>query len=120
MSKRFLCVNRGEIMNKLETELSKWKQNEISVHKQQNRDTDLTMLQLGDVTLHKRPKTIDGYVSPFVLQLHGSGRNITSETTSAPLPYETYEITLEENFKANFQENKITIESDDVHYTITK
>ncbi|HHY74395.1 MAG TPA: hypothetical protein GX497_14455 [Bacillus bacterium] len=90
----------------------------VHITKEVNRDIDETALTLSGANLHERPKTIDGYVSPYVLQLHGKGRIGTDNAQYREIPYETYEIPLTNKLHTHVQPNHISIKTEDGTYTI--
>ncbi len=91
----------------------------IHITKEVNRDTDKTTMTLSRANLHERPPTIDGYVSPYVLQIHGKGRIGTSSAQYEQIPYETYEIPLTNKLHTHVQPNHISIKTEDGTYTIS-
>lgn len=100
-----------EKLNKLQGKL-------IHITKDQNRDIDQTTMTLSRADFHERKPTIDNYVAPFVLQLHGKGKVGTTHAQYEQIPFETYEIPLSEQHKTKIQENQISIITEDINYTI--
>lgn len=111
--------NPSEDDFQLQDTLNKLNGKLIHITKEVNRDTDETSLTLSGATLHKRTSTIDGYVSPYVLQLHGKGKINTTHAQYEQIPYETYEIPLSNKLHTHIQPNHISIKTDDGTYTIT-
>ncbi|WP_017754216.1 hypothetical protein [Calidifontibacillus oryziterrae] len=102
----------------LQDRLNKLSGKLIHITKNQNRDLDDTMMTLSGVNFHERPDTIDGYVAPFVLQLHGKGQISTSHAQHEQIPYETYEIPLAGQHEMTLLDNEIIIHTDDSNYSI--
>lgn len=91
----------------------------IHITKEVNHDIDKTTMTLSGAALHERPATIDGYVSPYVLQLHGKGKINTTHAQYEELPYEIYEIPLSNKLHTHVQPNHISIKTNEGSYTIT-
>lgn len=113
-----MSKNPSEADLQLQDTLNSWNGKLIHITKQQNRDIDETTMTLSGVNFHERQPTIDGYVSPFVLQLHGKGRMATDHAQYEKIPYETFEIPLTEQHQINLQKNQIQIQTTDRNYTI--
>lgn len=111
-------MNPTEKDIELQDTLNRWTGKLIHITKNQNRDQDETTMTLSGATFHERPRTIDGYVSPFVLQLHGKGRISTEHAQFEQIPYETYEIPLSNQHLATFGSDEIIIKTEDSSYTI--
>lgn len=102
----------------LQETLNKLNGKVVHITKEVNRDIDETTMTLSGATLHERPPTIDGYVSPYVLQLHGKGRTATDHAQFQQVPNETYEIPLINKLHTHVQPNHISIKTNDGTYTI--
>jgi hypothetical protein len=99
--------------------LSEWKNKNISIRKEQNRDVDMTTMTLEDAKFHQRQGTIDDYVSPLTIQLHGTGSVKTDNGDHQPLPYFTFEIPVDDNYKLEMGQDSVRIETVDEKYTIS-
>lgn len=100
--------------------LTGWENNEITITKEQNRDIDITKMKLNSAAFHERHPTIDGYVAPFVLQLHGSGSVMTDNNNYEPLPYLTFDIPMDEEYQSHISNEQLHIQTEDSKYTISR
>ena len=103
---------------KVKNILNNWREEELLITKKQNRDTDHATIKLGTAAFHQRSPSIDGYVSPFVLQLHGKGNVQINESQKEPIPYLTYDIPLDGSYKVDYGNGQLTIKTDEQTFTI--
>ncbi|WP_102347537.1 hypothetical protein [Bacillus sp. Marseille-P3661] len=102
----------------LQETLNQWAGKLIHISKHENRDIDETSMTLSSAKFHERPPTIDNYVAPYVLQLHGKGKIETDHHQYEQIPNETYEIPLSNQHEMTINNEQIIIKTEDRSYTI--
>ncbi|TCP28970.1 hypothetical protein EV207_1133 [Scopulibacillus darangshiensis] len=107
-----------EYIQMIKQSLSKWGEERILVIKEENGDTDQTMLNLERVDIGAEFDPIDDYGSDQSLQLVGRGQTLF-ENHQAALPYQSYDIPIENIYDVSVNQKRITIQTDRGMYTIT-
>lgn len=104
-------------IQKAKETINHWVGQDVLLIKEEDGDVDETIISLNDVTFVERKPTIDGYVLPRALQLHGSGY-VVLEDRNAPLPNDAYDIPLSEDLHIHTDEGALLIETSRASYTI--
>lgn len=96
--------------------LSKWGGQRIIITKEENGDVDQTMLDLEQVELEET-SPLDDYRADHSIQLIGKGQTVF-EDHQEPLPYQTFDIPVENITNISVDQGRIIIRSDRGIYTI--
>ena len=104
-------------VNTLKGFLDKWVNHQIMITKEED-GVDRTLMSVHDVKIVERPESIDGYVAPLVVQLHGEGYVIEGNR-KVPLPGDRYDIALSDKSDVEMADKFCTIQTERASYTFT-
>ncbi|WP_047151061.1 hypothetical protein [Aneurinibacillus tyrosinisolvens] len=111
---------RKQEVSQLKDALDAWCGQTLLITKEEDGDTDSTILQLDEVVVKEREETVDDYIPSRSLLLKGNG-SVRSETAvAAPLPYESYEIPIEEIYESELGAADVQIVTDRARYRIVR
>lgn len=98
--------------------IDQWAGRDILLTKEEDGDIDQTVMTLENASIVERKESIDDYVSPTALQLHGEGYVIFDGERQAPLPNNAYDIPLTDNVHMHAGENTLFIETERAKYSV--
>lgn len=104
-------------INAIQQSLSSWGGQRILITKEENGDLDQTILNLERVEMDEN-HFIDDYTPDHSIQLVGNGQTVF-EHGNMPLPYQSYDIPIENIYKVSADQGRILIRTDRGTYTIT-
>ncbi|MDD9265408.1 hypothetical protein ACFPES_00020 [Paenibacillus sp. GCM10023248] len=90
----------------------------ILIKKEEQNDIDQVEIALQDVGLMSHSDSIDDYLSPQAILLHGSGFIFQLDDDKQPLPGDSFEIPLNGNFHGYQDENGMEINTEAASYSI--
>lgn len=104
-------------MQEVKDMIRPWMDQHVLLTKHEDGDIDKTVLKLKAITIVEREPSIDDYVSPQALQLHGNGFVLFKDRRT-PLPYERYDIPLTDQLHVHRREGALHIVTERAQYTI--
>ncbi|QHT48463.1 hypothetical protein M662_18890 [Bacillus sp. SB49] len=107
-------------MENFHQHLQTWIGTDICITKHELRDQDAVSMQLHDVSYSVNPMSIDGYMGPYTLYLHGKGYVSTDMQGTEPLPTPYYEIPLEETTHYEWNDDRFFLKTARGDYTIAR
>lgn len=97
--------------------INQWAGQDVLLIKEEDGDVDKTVISLKDVTFSQRGATIDDYVSPDTLQLHGEGY-VLLEDQNVPLPNDSFDIALSDDMAIRSENGTLEIRTDRAAFTV--
>ncbi|WP_139488722.1 hypothetical protein [Brevibacillus dissolubilis] len=107
-------------IEQLQQTLTQWEGSQVLIEKDEVNDRDRVTINLQQSIIHDRARSIDDYVSSLSIQLQGTGTITTDNASTAPLPYDRYEIAVNQVKSTTIGANEIHLETDRGHYTLTR
>jgi hypothetical protein len=95
------------------------KDKSIMIKKEVQEDIDQIEINVKDVGLMSFSDTLDAYLSPKAIVLHGSGSIETHDGEKQRLPEDSFEISFDGNFHGIQNEKGLEIQTDRASYMIT-
>ncbi|MFT9846544.1 hypothetical protein [Aneurinibacillus sp. REN35] len=99
--------------------LSRWQGKTLQITKEEDGDTDIITLLLHQVHVEDRPHTGDEYLPSCTVKLEGSGTIQNEDGEQIPIPYESYDIPLEEPINSHPDTEAVHIQTERASYHIT-
>lgn len=100
--------------------IKQWQGQPIKITKFERDDLDETFIDLGAISYHQHPGTVDDYQAKYTMQFDGAGQVITDNNTSRPLPGNQYAIPLEDNTLYEYDGREFIISTERGVYKIIK
>lgn len=100
--------------------LNDWEGEEVNIKKKEKHDLDEAKMIFDHSELRLNGPTIDGYISPCVLQLQGKGEIKNNSDENQTLPYLNYEIPLDQTENVQINEKSLSFQTERGFYTIQK
>lgn len=112
-------TNQSFQVHQLKALVDQWRGSRVTIIKEEDGDLDQASIAVQRTSLKEREPTLDGYVSPLSLRLHGEG-SVSAPNASAPLPYHIYDIPVEQVDECSFDGQQIRLQTDRGTYTISR
>jgi hypothetical protein len=106
-------------INQLKSTLQSWGNVQLLISKVEMGDVDQTVINLSELGFERYERHTDDYLSSATLQLVGKGYQVM-EDTDIPMPYQTYDIPVEDVLDFQNDGDRIHLVTNRASYTITK
>ncbi|MBN6189366.1 hypothetical protein JQN58_21160 [Aneurinibacillus sp. BA2021] len=99
--------------------LDRWQGKTLQITKEEDGDTDIVRLHLTQVHVEDRPETGDDYLPLCTVKLEGAGTIQNEAGEHIPIPYESYDIPIDEPVDSRPDTEAVHIRTERASYHIT-